>query len=144
MKCRTNFKHLWLAIVLCLLPFAGAFAQNITVKGTVSDAIGPVIGASVIQKGIALGSDFNRISLRSNIDTQIKTWLKGGVNFSFAQSKQNVGTDNNTIMSALIQQPTVAVTSPDGSFDGPEDTWMPENPVGLASIRTNNNENPRQ
>lgn len=42
-------------------------------------------------------------------------------------------------MSALIQQPTVAVTSPDGSFDGPDDVWMPENPVGLASIRTNNN-----
>ncbi len=62
------------------------------------------------------------------------------MNFSFAQSKQKVGTDNNTIMSALIQQPTVAVTSPDGSFDGPEDTWMPENPVGLASIRTNENE----
>lgn len=99
-----------------------------------------ISGGYLGQEGIALGSDFNRISLRSNIDTQIKKWLKGGVNFSFAQSKQNVGTDNNTIMSALIQQPTVAVTSPDGSFDGPEDTWMPENPVGLASIRTNKNE----
>lgn len=97
-------------------------------------------GGYLSQDGIALGSDFNRISLRSNIDTKIKEWLRGGVNFSFAQSKQNVGTDNNTIMSALIQQPTVAVTSPDGSFDGPEDTWMPENPVGLASIRTNMNE----
>lgn len=97
-------------------------------------------GGYLDQEGIALGSEFDRLSLRSNIDTQIKEWLRGGVNFSFAQSKQKVGTDNNTIISALIQQPTVAVTAPDGSFDGPEDVWMPENPVGLASIRTNENE----
>lgn len=91
------------------------------------------------QDGIALGSSFRRLSVRGNTDTQIKSWLRGGISFSFAESKQNVGTDNNTIMSALLQQPTVAVTSPDGSFDGPDDVWMPENPVGLASIRTNNN-----
>lgn len=42
-------------------------------------------------------------------------------------------------MSALLQQPTVAVTSPDGSYDGPEDQWMPENPLGLAELITNNN-----
>lgn len=61
------------------------------------------------------------------------------MNFSLTDSKQQVGTDNNTIISALIQQPTVAVTAPDGSFDGPDDVWMPDNPVGLASIITNKN-----
>ena len=96
-------------------------------------------GGFLDQNGIALGSSFRRLSLRANVDSQIKSWLRGGINFSFAESKQSVGTDNNTIISALLQQPTVAVTSTDGSFDGPEDVWMPENPVGLASIRTNNN-----
>ncbi len=114
--------------------------HSLSVTGGNGKTTYAVSGGYLSQEGIALGSDFNRLSLRSNIDTQIKKWLRGGVNFSFAQSKQNVGTDNSTIMSALIQQPTVAVTSPDGSFDGPEDTWMPENPVGLASIRTNKNE----
>ena len=114
--------------------------HSLSVTGGNGKTTYAISGGYLGQEGIALGSDFNRISLRSNIDTQIKSWLRGGVNFSFAQSKQNVGTDNNTIMSALLQQPTVAVTSPDGSFDGPEDTWMPENPVGLASIRTNKNE----
>ncbi len=114
--------------------------HSLSVTGGNGKTTYAVSGGYLSQEGIALGSEFNRISLRANIDTQIKKWLKAGVNFSFAQSKQKVGTDNNTIMSALIQQPTVAVTSPDGSFDGPEDTWMPENPVGLASIRTNENE----
>ncbi|MEJ5700928.1 hypothetical protein, partial [Salmonella enterica] len=76
---------------------------------------------------------------RSNLETQIKSWLRGGINFSFSETKQNVGTDNNTILAALMQPPTVAVTAPDGSFDGPDDVWMPDNPVGLASLITNNN-----
>ena len=44
-------------------------------------------------------------------------------------------------MSALIRQPyRCAFTSPDGCFNSPGgDMWKPEDPVGLASIRTNNN-----
>jgi TonB-linked SusC/RagA family outer membrane protein len=91
------------------------------------------------QDGIAVGSGFKRLSLRGNIDSQVKKWLKAGVNFSMADTKQEVGTDNDIIMNALRQQPTVAVTNPDGSFDGPDDVWMPVNPVGMASIRENYN-----
>lgn len=114
-------------------------SHNLSVSGGTEKTTYAFNGGYLNQEGIALGSSFRRVSLRSNIDTQIKSWLRGGVNFSFAESKQDVGTDNNAIMSALLQQPTVAVTSPDGSFDGPDDVWMPDNPVGLASIRTNNN-----
>ncbi len=91
------------------------------------------------QDGIALESSFLRQSIRGSIDSNAKKYLHGGISFSFTESKQNVGTDNSTIMDALIQQPTVAVTSPDGSFDGPDDEWMPDNPVGLATIKTNKN-----
>lgn len=114
-------------------------SHNISVSGGNEKTTYAFSGGYLRQNGIALGSGFRRLSLRSNIDTQIKSWLRGGVNFSFSETKQEVGTDKNTIMSALRQQPTVAVTSPDGSFDGPEDVWMPDNPVGLAEIITNNN-----
>ncbi len=82
------------------------------------------------QDGIALESSFLRQSMRGSIETEAKKYLRGGMNFSFSESKQNVGTDNSTIMSALIQQPTVAVTSADGTFDGPDDARRPEKPVG--------------
>ena len=98
-----------------------------------------ISGGYLSQDGIAVGSSFTRLSLRGNIDSQIKSWLKAGFNFSMADTKQEVGTDNGVIMNALRQQPTVAVTSPDGSFDGPDDQWMPTNPVGMASIRENYN-----
>lgn len=114
-------------------------SHNLSVSGGNERTTYAFSGGYMDQDGIALGSNFRRISLRSNLETQIKSWLRGGVNFSFAETKQNVGTDNNTIISALMQPPTVAVTSPDGSFDGPDDVWMPDNPVGLASLITNNN-----
>lgn len=114
-------------------------SHNLSVSGGSEKTTYAFSGGFLDQDGIALNSSFRRLSLRGNLDTQIKSWLRGGINFSFAESKQKVGTDNNTIINALIQQPTVAVTSPDGTFDGPDDVWMPENPVGLASIRTNEN-----
>ena len=107
-------------------------SHNLSVSGGNDKTTYAFSGGFLDQNGIALGSSFRRLSLRANVDSQIKSWLRGGINFSFAESKQSVGTDNNTIISALLQQPTVAVTSTDGSFDGPEE-------VGLASIRTNNN-----
>ena len=91
------------------------------------------------QDGIALGSGFKRLTMRGNIDAQMKSWLKGGINFSMTDSKQEVGADNNIIMTALQSQPSVAITSADGSYDGPDDQWMPDNPVALANIRENNN-----
>ena len=56
MKCTNHFfKPLGLLFLLCLLPL-WAYAQNITVKGTVKDNTGePVIGASVVQKGTTNG-----------------------------------------------------------------------------------------
>ncbi|MDE6190688.1 MAG: TonB-dependent receptor [Muribaculum sp.] len=113
--------------------------HNISITGGSERTTWAFSGGYLDQDGIALGSGFKRYTLRSNLETQIKSWLRGGINFSFTDSKQQVGTDNNTIISALIQQPTVAVTAPDGSFDGPDDVWMPDNPVGLASIITNKN-----
>ena len=113
--------------------------HNVSITGGNDKTTYAFSGGYLDQDGIALGSSFRRVSLRSNVETQIKSWLRGGVNFSFAESKQKLGTDKNTIISALIQQPTVAVTSPDGTFDGPDDVWMPDNPVGLASLITNNN-----
>lgn len=114
-------------------------SHNISITGGNDRTTYAFSGGYLDQDGIALGSGFRRLSLRSNLESQLKTWLRGGINFSFAETKQEVGTDKNTIMGALQQQPSVAVTSPDGSFDGPEDVWMPDNPVGLASLLTNNN-----
>ena len=92
------------------------------------------------QDGIAIGSSFKRQTMRGNIDAQIKKWLKGGVSFSLADSKQNtLANSYGIILTALSSQPSVAVRNPDGGYDGPDDQWMPDNPVALAEITTNYN-----
>lgn len=99
------------------------------------------IGAGYMnQDGIAIGSGFKRLTLRGNLDTQVNKWLKAGINFSLSDSKQQVGTDNDLIMTALKQTPNVAVRNADGSFDGPDtDQYVQTNPVGMASLRQNYN-----
>ncbi len=94
------------------------------------------------QDGIAIGSGFKRQTLRGNIDAQIKKWLKGGINFSLADSKQETSYTYNIIMTALTSQPSVAVRNPEGGYDGPDDQWMQDNPVALAEITDNHNKRP--
>lgn len=96
-------------------------------------------GGYLDQDGIAVGSSYKRLTLRGSIDAEIKKWLRGGINFSLADSKQKVGTDNSTIMYALQSLPSTAVTSSTGSYDGPDDQWMPDNQIALAEMRTNYN-----
>ncbi len=121
--------------------FRNAFMtnHNLSVTGGNDAVTYAFSGAFLDQDGIARGSSFRRFSLRGNVDVNVNKWLKGGINFSMADSKQKVGCDNGIIMNALRQQPSVAVTSPDGTFDGPDDVWMPTNPVGMASIKEDYN-----
>jgi len=118
-------------------------SHNISVSGGTEKITYAFSGGFLSQDGIARNSSFRRVSLRSNLDAQIKSWLRGGVTFSFTESKQNVGTESGTIITALQQIPTVAVTNSLGTFDGPTDpnegVWLPENPVGVAELITNNN-----
>lgn len=114
-------------------------SHNLSMQGG-SDQINYAIsGGYLNQDGIAIGTSYKRFTLRSNVDAQIKKWLRGGLSFSLADSKQETATSNGVIMIALQSQPSVAVTNPDGTYDGPDDVWQPENPVALAMITDNYN-----
>ena len=94
------------------------------------------------QEGIAFGSGFERFNLRGVVDTQVKDYLKVGVNFAFNNSKQTTTVSDGSLISiALRQTPNVAIRNADGSFDGPAtNEFVQNNPIGLASIRDNRNE----
>ncbi len=113
--------------------------HSLSITGGSESATYAISGGYLNQDGIARGSSFERLTFRGNIDANMKKWLKGGLNFSMSDSKQNVGTDNSIIMYALQSQPATAVTTSTGSYDGPDDQWMPDNQVALAEMRTNYN-----
>lgn len=114
-------------------------SHNISITGGAEKYTYAISGGYFDQDGIAHGSNFKRFTLRSNMDVQIKKWLTGGANFSFTYARQGVGVDSNSIMNALMQQPSVPTTSADGSYDGPDDVWMPDNALALAELITNRN-----
>jgi len=91
------------------------------------------------QNGIAVGSGFKRYTLRGNIETQVKKWLKAGVDFSFFNSNQKLTvSDESLIKIAMKQTPDVAARNADGSFDGPQTTeYVQTNPLGLALLKEN-------
>ncbi|WP_291206968.1 TonB-dependent receptor [Dyadobacter sp.] len=96
-------------------------------------------GSYFKQDGIALGSDFRRISVRLNLDNKTTNWLKIGTSLQLANIKENVNTtSSNVINSALSQTPDIPVTNADGSWGGAYNPngWVNStiNPYAIASI----------
>ena len=114
-------------------------SHNVSMNGGSQASTYAISAGYLDQDGIAIGSGFRRLTLRGNLDANIKKWLKGGINFSLADSKQQTASTYNIIMTALTSQPSVAVRNPSGGYDGPDDQWMPDNPVALAEITDNYN-----
>jgi TonB-linked SusC/RagA family outer membrane protein len=95
------------------------------------------------QDGVALGSGFDRASVRLNLDNQANKWLKFGTNLSAFTTKERVNTTNGTLISiALSQNPTIPVKNPDGSFGGPtpsQTQYAQTNPVAVALLNDDYN-----
>lgn len=97
------------------------------------------------QGGTLKGTEFDRLSLRLNLDAQINEALKVGVSLTTNRTNQNLvfngDARNGVIGRALLTPPNVAAYNPDGTFAGPnqaEATNNINNPI--ATISTRNNE----
>lgn len=119
--------------------FRTAFMTNhsVSLTGGTDKTTYAISAGYLYQDGIAIATGFKRQTVRGNIDTELKSWLRGGVSFSLSDSKQEMEKNWDIINTALRSQPSVAVRNPDGGYDGPDDQWMPENAVALAEIKTN-------
>ena len=99
------------------------------------------------QDGIAIGTSFNRLTARINLDTKITKWLQLGLNSSLATQKRynSVEPDydyegTGVIRIALRQFPDVPVKNPDGSYgvvsENLTGTYF-SNPVADAMMKEN-------
>jgi TonB-linked SusC/RagA family outer membrane protein len=89
--------------------------------------------------GIALGSEFNRMSFRLNLDNKTTKWLKIGTSIQFVNIDERVNASTSSVISkALTMTPDIAVRNSDGTWGGAynESGWVPrtENPYALAQI----------
>jgi TonB-linked SusC/RagA family outer membrane protein len=93
------------------------------------------------QDGIAAGSGFERLNLTGSFDSNVKKWLKAGVNFAFNNINQDLTVSDQSLISiALRTTPDVPVRNADGSFAASDAEFMPTNPMAMASLVTNTRE----
>lgn len=90
------------------------------------------------QDGVAIGSGFDRYSIRLNLDNQTRKWLKIGTSLNVSQTENTLTINSDDLINYTIQQsPAIAVKNPDGSWGGPnEQQFMVTNPVALATINS--------
>jgi TonB-linked SusC/RagA family outer membrane protein len=80
-----------------------------------------VSGSYLWQQGTVIGSDFNRYTVHTTINSQVKDWFRVGTSVSANQNHSDIGLGNSygIIYNALLQAPDVSVYNADGSFAGP-------------------------
>lgn len=98
-------------------------------------------GAFFSQDGIAVGSKFERASVRLNLDNKTTDWLKIGTSLQLINIDENVTASSaDVINKALSQTPDIPVRNADGSWGGQYNTngWIQRviNPFALATINT--------
>src|SRR5580658_5140544 len=97
------------------------------------------------QNGIAVGSGFQRGSIRLNLSNQANNWLKVSTNLSGYGSKENANVfQANLINLALGQNPTIPAKNLDGSYGGPaaaQVQYSNTNPLAVAQLDNNYNTN---
>lgn len=99
-------------------------------------------GGYFSQDGIIIGSGFERVSMRLNVDAKVNEWAKVGTSISYADIDEvitlNDGGDG-VIAQSLVMSPAVPVRDLDGNFAGPtaNSAEIGANPVALALMRNN-------
>ncbi|AVR44598.1 SusC/RagA family protein [Christiangramia fulva] len=74
------------------------------------------------QEGTVIGSGFDRITVRANVNAEINDWIKTGITMTGSRTNDKITLNNasNGIISlSLLNNPARAVYNPDGSFAGP-------------------------
>ena len=120
--------------------------HNLSVSGGNNDVRYYISGTVYDQKGIIINSDYQRYSLTSNVDAQLTSRLKAGVNLFARRTDSNrissrEGTSGSqgggVITSALVFSPVLGAFEDDGArySTDPNLTGM-DNPIAMANDRS--------
>jgi len=92
------------------------------------------------QEGVQLGTGFERISARVNLDTEVTNWLDFGANITLNRTIQDRTINDNSLYGVVINtlagDPLMPVYEEDGSYADPFNYfgwWMLDNPVLIAN-----------
>ena len=97
-----------------------------------------VSGSYMNQEGTIIGSEFDRLSLRVNLDAQLKSWLKMGINASYSDTNDNLklaDSDEGLINYSLTTPPSIPIYNIDGSYSSvSQEGFTNPNPIAMAMM----------
>ena len=100
-----------------------------------------VSGSYMDQQGTIIGSNFNRFSVRTNLDAQLKEWFKLGVNATYAVTNDNLKLadgQEGVIYYSLTSLPDIPVYDLDGNYATVvREGYTTKNPVAMAMYNEN-------
>ena len=100
-----------------------------------------VSGSYMNQEGTLIGSNFDRVSFRANLDAQLKEWFKLGLNATFAETNDDIKLADGSegvIFYSLSTLPDIPVYDIDGNYSTTvREGHTSANPVALAMLDEN-------
>jgi len=124
-----------------LFQTAGLNKHTLSLSGGNNNTNFYISGEYFDQEGIAIGSGFQRYSLRLNLDNQTRKWLKLGVNLQVSETDEQLATGSTDVINNAIQMgPHIPVRNPNGSWGGADPIngsslqFTPQNPIALANL----------
>ncbi|MBR1548309.1 MAG: TonB-dependent receptor [Prevotella sp.] len=97
-----------------------------------------VSGGFMDQQGTIIGSNFQRFSMRSNLDAQLKKWLKLGLNVSYTNTSDDLklaDSDEGIINYSLTTPPDIQIYDVDGNYSHvSKEGFTSPNPIALAMM----------
>ena len=97
-----------------------------------------VSGGFMNQEGTIIGSNFRRFSVRSNLDAQLKKWLKLGLNVSYADTYDDLklaDSDEGIINYSLVTPPDIQIYDINGNYSHvSKEGFTSPNPIAMAMM----------
>lgn len=95
-----------------------------------------VSGSYMNQEGTIIGSNFSRFSVRTNLDAQLKKWLKLGLSATYSSTDESLklaDSSEGLIYYSLTTIPSIPIYNVDGSYSSiSQEGYTNPNPVALA------------
>ena len=93
-------------------------------------------GSYMNQEGTIIGSNFNRFSFRTNLDAQMKRWLKFGMTAAYSNSNDDLklaDSNEGLIYYSLTTPPNIPIYNIDGSYSSvSQEGYTSPNPIAIA------------
>lgn len=97
-----------------------------------------VSGSYMNQDGTIIGSSFERFSVRTNLDAQLKKWLKLGLSATWSNTDESLklaDSDEGLINYSLTTIPSIPIYNVDGSYSSvSQEGYTNPNPVAMAMM----------